>query len=251
MIEGSERSASIILVNTSKFHTTYLVYWTQKRQMSNGRFMDLPADNTEVPSASSVLRFSPKKISLSPNEKQTVRIVAKRKLGLTSGELRSHLTFQGKPGIDDDRYPFEIGPPIRSQYYHTFSVPVIVRQGSLDASAKITSLKLRKLVKEMGNMSYSARITLNGAGKNTSTGTLKVFWKRKKTSEFRQIGSRSNITLYPEAASVQFKVNLGIKNASDGFMRVIYEGTEEFKGQTFGTLNTTVKINDYKFQVDK
>ena len=248
ILEDKERSSSIILVNTSNLKMTFNVKWVQKRQMSNGRFMDLPPDNKEVARASAFLRFSPHKITLAPNEKQTVRIIKKGKIKIDSGELRSHLIFQSISDIDKNDYPFNVGPPIQSRLLRSYSIPVIIRKGKLDASAKITSIVLRKAVLDMGKISYNARLTLNGTGKNTAIGTLKILWKNKKKGDYRIVGNLSNVTLYPESASVHFKTRLNINNPSNGYMKVIYEGTNEFKGKTFGELEIPVQQNDFKFE---
>lgn len=249
VIQEKQKSASVILINMSNLTTTYQLHWVQKKQMPDGRLINIPSDSAEVRSASTLLKFSPHQITLAANRKQIVRIVLKEPIDFKARELRSHLSFLALSDIEKNDFPFNIGPPIQSQFMKSFSIPVIIRQGDLNASAKITSIKPRKAVVGMGNISYSSIITLSGAGVNTAIGTLKVLWKSNNSGDYRIIGNLNDVTLYPESTLVQFHVGLNIINPSKGYMKVIYAGTNEFKGTTFGEYEIPVLLSDFKFEI--
>lgn len=248
VIEGNQRSKSVILINTSNQTSTYQLHWTQKRQMPDGRFTNLPPESDEVRKASSLLKFSPHQFTLSPNKKQTVRIILKDKKNLKKGEFRSHLTFQPASDLDKNDYPFNMGPPQQNQLQQSFSIPVTIRQGKINASANITSINLRKTVLYMGKIAYNVKVTLSGTGENTAIGRLKALWKNKMKSEFNTIGASNNIVLYPESNSITFQIHLNIQNLSSGYMKITYEGTGEFLGTTFSELEIPVTLSDFKFE---
>ena len=245
VIEGEKKSASIILANTSTNKKSYDVIWKQQRLMPDGRFMELSSDSNEVGNASRFLRFSPNKITLLPGKKQTIRILARRKIKLSSRELRSHLTLQTISDIDSYDAPYNIGPPVQSRFENSYSIPVIVRQGKLDTNAQITSMLFRKLSSEKQN-NYYVRLTLNGTGRNTSTGRIVVSWKRRAQAGYQIIGNLPGISLYPESASVYFLIKLNLENEPRGFIKVAYEGTNEFTGQVFDVVERTVQSHEFR-----
>jgi len=241
VFEERERSASVNLINTSSATTTYRLRWVQKKQAANSRYINLPPDSNEVANATPMLRFSPRQVTLAPGEKQTVRIALRRKKDLNKGEYRSHLLFQALPnkGIESAN---QKNAKIKINLLLGFAIPVIVRQGKLNGEAKITDLQIEKS-ESKGKIFYGARVTIKRKGIHTTYGTLKVLWKPRLVATYKQIAILNNVALYPESSSVQYYTGLKDFKPNNGYMKIIYEGRQEYNGKTFDTLETQINKN--------
>ncbi|MDH3325309.1 MAG: fimbria/pilus periplasmic chaperone [Gammaproteobacteria bacterium] len=249
VFEDRDRSASVSLMNTQGKTTTYRLHWVQQKQTSNGKYSDLPSDSNEVPNASSMLRFSPRQVTLAPGEKQTVRISLRRKKGLTEPEYRSHLLFEALPKQDETTKPGG-GSRIKLNLLLGFSIPVIVRQGKLNAQASISNVTLMKTQeKNKGKNYYGARITLQRTGLHSAYGTIKVMWRNRSKNQFEQIGILNNVALYPE--SNQVTVHVGFKDFKEnsGDISISYSGKKEQQGINFDTFKRTITPKDFKLEL--
>ena len=244
VFEEKQRSASVNLINTTTQTNTYRLHWVQKRQREKGGYQDLPQNSNEVPNASSMLRFSPRQITLAPGEKQTVRISLRRKKGLETGEHRSYLLFQALPN-ETPASASEKGPKVKINLLLGFAIPVIVREGKINASATISGVVLTKTM-DKNKYVYGAQVNLKRSGPHTAIGSIKILWKKTKFEEYKQIGLLNNVSLYPEAPLVQNFVGLPDFKVSSGYMKITYEGQKEFEGKVFDTSETKVTQEDFK-----
>jgi len=241
-----DRSASVSLINTSNKTTTYRLHWVQKKQTINGDYIDLPSDSNDVPSAAPMLRFSPRQVTLAPGEKQTVRIALRRKQGLTHGEYRSHLLFQALPQ-ENENIQSGSGAHIKINLLLGFAIPVIVRQGKLQAQAKINRVEITKTI-ENGKAFYGARIAVQRSGPHTAYGTLKVHWKSRLNQNYKQVGILNNVALYPENNVIQYHAGLKDFNPTNGQIKVEYIGRKEFEGKEFDIMETRINSRDFKLE---
>lgn len=192
-----------------------------------------------MPPAAPMLRFSPRQVTLAPGENQTIRIAVRRKKNLTIGEYRSHLLLQALPNNTTENEN-DNGSKIKINLLLGFAIPVIIRQGKLNGTAKITNLEIQKS-DNRGKTNYGARITVKRNGAHTTYGTLKILWKPRLISRYEQIAILNNIALYPESSSVTYYVGLKKFKPNNGYMKIIYEGRKEYKGKIFDYLET--KLN--------
>jgi len=243
VLEERERSASVSLINTSNETRTYRLHWVQKKQTENGEYIDLPSDSNEVPNASSMLRFSPRQVTLSPGERQTVRIAARRKKGMKLGEYRSHLLFQALPKQEDIPQGGR-GARIKINLLLGFAIPVIIRQGALSASAKIRNVEITKTL-EKGKVFYGAKISVQRSGPHTAYGALKVFWKSRLNRSYEQVAILNNVALYPESNIVQYHAGLKDFRDTNGFFKVEYIGAKEYEGKMFDVMETRINTNEF------
>jgi len=247
VLEERERSASVNLINTASTRTTYRLHWVQKKQKPNGQYIDLPSNSNEIPNASSMLRFSPRQVTLEPGEKQTIRIAVRRHKNMTHGEYRSHLLFQALPNQDTEASSGK-GAKIKINLLLGFAIPVIVRQGKLNGTAKVANVEIKKTVQK-GKAFYGALITLKRGGSHTAYGSLKVMWKPRLTSAYKQVAILNNVALYPESNTIQYQAGLKDFKPNNGYIKVIYEGRKEYEGKTFDYLEA--KLNTQQITTTK
>lgn len=247
VFEERQRSASVNLINTSNQTNTYRLHWVQKKQGANGRFIDIPQKSNEVPSASPMLRFSPRQITLSPGEKQTIRIALRRKSGLKNAELRSYLLFQALPSEDEVTFGKRKGSRIKINLLLGFAIPVIVRQGKLNATASISEIKLRKSINK-NEYVYGVNLTLKRGGVHTVIGSVKILWKKRKSEKYKQVGILNNVSIYPEAPTIQHFVGLNDFKPSSGYLKISYEGQKEFEGKLLDVREMAITNSDFTIE---
>jgi hypothetical protein len=91
--------------------------------------------------------YAPRKVTLAPNEPQSIRIVARPPQGLPDGEYRVHLLFRAIPPAAPVAKPAAApakGLSFKLIPVYGVTIPVIVRLGNLDVQAGITNVHLDK-----------------------------------------------------------------------------------------------------------
>jgi P pilus assembly chaperone PapD len=149
VFEKNQRAAQIELINNGSKPATYRISLVNRRMTEGGKFE--PAD-TAAPDerfADSMLRYSPRQITLEPGTAQTVRVMLRKPAELAEGEYRSHLQFdklpdaEGSASIENQGVDGKgIGVVLNALVGAT--VPVIVRHGATSANVSLARLALQK-----------------------------------------------------------------------------------------------------------
>ena len=153
------RSTAVYVFNRGETAATYSITLVDRLMTPDGRFLTVdeamkdPADAAlaaTLQSAAGLIIHTPRRITLQPNESQTVRILAQRPGNLPAGEYRTHLTVTTVPpenygltaeqaagAANEGELSFRLLP------LFGISIPLIVRQGPADVRAAIESAQLR------------------------------------------------------------------------------------------------------------
>lgn len=136
IIGSSEDIAVVNVSNQSTEERRYDITMIDQVMKDDG--MTQKSDNFEY-SAARMLRFVPKRFSLKPGERQTVRVMARRPAGLADGDYHSHMLFREIPvnvktkeELEAERAAAQAGKStfeIRAIY--GIGVPVIVQSGTI------------------------------------------------------------------------------------------------------------------------
>jgi len=145
VFEGRSKSQVITLFNKGNKQTTYRMSFIQKRMTEEGELIDMVAEDGNF--ADGMIRFSPRSVILGPKQSQKVRLLLRKPAGLAMGEYRSHLMFLAIPSEDaglqiDSLNRKDNGVGIQLTPVFGVSIPVIVRQGTLDLDVNIARLNL-------------------------------------------------------------------------------------------------------------
>lgn len=232
-LADGERSTDVILINTSKATTTYRLDWLEKRAQHGGGYVDLTEQQAmEFPTASQMIRFSPRQVTLGPNERQTVRIAVRRPSDLVDGEYRSHLLFRALPPARNPDAPLPAQAASTAiNIMLNFAIPVVIRQGKMDYSVDMSGASITF---NPANQQGGVVVNLTRSGKHSMVGDLEAYWTPAGSSE-RLIAKSAEYSLWPELK--QNSANLiwvGTEFVPDsGKLRVVYKGTKDFRGTTF------------------
>ena len=226
------RTADVTLINTSKVTTTYRLEWAEKKAKPGGGYIDLsPSAAASFPIASSMLRFSPKQVTLKPGERQSVKLAIRRPQGLAAGEYRSHLSFKALPPktAEEGFLPKAASTTVNIVLH--FAIPVVIQQGNLDYSLAVNNAQIAyNPAKKDG----SVELSLSRSGMHSVIGHISAYWTPNGGQE-RLIAKQGDYNFWPELGTTT--TNLAWVGADfaagDGKLRVVYEGTKDFRDKVF------------------
>ncbi|WAJ70813.1 fimbrial biogenesis chaperone [Catenovulum adriaticum] len=233
VLDERQRSAKVTLINPTNQTRTYRIEWEEKIAKSIGGYKTLEKNgfaNSDIKLASPMLRVSPRQVTLQPNEKQSVRLMFRRPKSLTDSEYRSHLAFKPLPIQKKTNNSENSGVKIEIETLLAFTIPVIARQGSVDASVDINKIQV---IKNQQNTSAQVELTIDKAGKYSTTGNMLVYWKPTSGAAEQVVAQVHGYNIYPDQSQYQLSLDWPDFNAKQGSLRVEYIGKKEFNGQVF------------------
>ena len=227
VIEGRERFTNIVLVNTSQHEATYRIQWEQFIQVQDkgGYVRDEDADAMHL---KDFAIFTPRQITLKPQEKQTVRVAVRRPADLPDGEYKSHLKFQI---IDDgvtSNYDFPGSEPgenefrVAARVLASHSIPVVYRVGEHDVNIAIMNPSF-SLNPRSGKMLIE--LPVERSGLHGVIGVIEAYHTPHGGSE-ELISTLGNSSLYPEITRRLFKMVTNVNGLAPGNLRFVFKTAE-------------------------
>ncbi len=118
------------------------------------------------------LRYFPRRVTLAPNEAQTIRVQVTRTGNLEQGEYRSHMYFRAveeQTALGQEEAQEAEGISINIKTVFGISIPIIIRQGESTTQINLTDIQLNR---EGENPKLS--MVLNRSGNMSVYGNIKV-----------------------------------------------------------------------------
>ncbi|WP_179953330.1 fimbria/pilus periplasmic chaperone [Desulfobotulus mexicanus] len=134
VLEGRERSTTLMLINRSSEPVRYRIENTLVRQTITGANERVTDPSAEEEAILNMVRFSPRQVSIGANDVQTVRIMARKPAGLPAGEYRSHLLITNIPPQTKVEETEDIA--VKIDIVVSTSIPMIIRHGETSVSLK-------------------------------------------------------------------------------------------------------------------
>jgi P pilus assembly chaperone PapD len=169
VFEGRKRTAEVSLSNTGTARATFRVSLIRMDMEESGNFKERPLDPGSE-NMQSLFRFSPREVTLDPQETQTIRIQLRKPADLPDGEYRLHMVFRGVPPTTEAVSPKADGPKelsINLLPIYGIAIPLIVRQGEASAKASITDPTFDAATKHL-------QFKLNRSGNQSVFGDLRA-----------------------------------------------------------------------------
>jgi P pilus assembly chaperone PapD len=139
------RGTEIVLNNIGDEPATYRISVEFRRMTPEGNLVDVTDPTPQEKAAADMIVYAPRRVTLAPNEPQSIRIAARPPAGLPDGEYRVHLLFRAVPAptpvTASDAAPMK-GLRLKLNVEYGVTIPVIVRLGNLQATAGISDVKL-------------------------------------------------------------------------------------------------------------
>jgi hypothetical protein len=143
VLDGS-RGTEVVLNNIGAEPATYRISLEIKRMTAAGGLDEIAEDkaNPAEKTALDMIAFSPRRVTLPPNQPQVIRVGVRVPEGTPPGEYRAHMLFRAVPDATaavatDPKAPASGGVSIALTPIYGITIPVIVRVGDLGAEATI------------------------------------------------------------------------------------------------------------------
>lgn len=199
-----QRTAEIRLINTGSRAATYRISLIRLRMGEQGDEQEIRDGQSGERFADSLVRFTPREVTLEPHVAQTVRIAVCKPAGLETGEYRSHLLFRELPPPDvpagkskTDRVSVRLIPN------SDVSIPVIVRQGALRSRLLLQDSRLV----ESAPGEQAVEVTLRRQGDRSVYGDLEVAYLPAEGGRV-EVGGIQGVAVYTPNLSHVVRVPL-------------------------------------------
>ena len=160
IVLDGRRGTEVILNNIGDDVATYRISAELRRMTPDGRLSDVENPTATDKAAQDMIIFAPRRITLPPNQPQTIRISARAPEGLPDGEYRVHMLFRAVPPPRPAVAPQKVeGVAFQLTPIYGVTIPVIVRLGNLEARAGLANVRK---VTEGGKPAISLDISRTG-----------------------------------------------------------------------------------------
>ena len=148
IVLDGRKGTEIMLNNIGDDTATYRVSVEFRRMTEDGNLVEVTEPTAAEKTASDMIVYAPRRVTLAPRQPQSIRIAARAPQGLPDGEYRVHLLFRAVPTAKPVAPPPADEPMKGVQFrlipIYGVTIPVIVRLGNLDAKAGIANVHLER-----------------------------------------------------------------------------------------------------------
>ncbi|MGE4304184.1 MAG: hypothetical protein AB7E24_09155 [Novosphingobium sp.] len=206
VIDGRQRIATVGLYNKTAATGDYQITVNDMMMLADGQIVALdqvadPAARANVRTASQMLRWSPRRVTLHGNEAQTIRIMARTPPDLPPGEYRSHFAVIAAPPPDEVGFSIDqatkgtagakIGVTIVPRF--GISIPIILRVGE---TTLVSGMRDPAIV-TLENGARAMALTITRTGTRSSFGDIAV----TAAGADKPVAIAKGIGVYTEVAS--------------------------------------------------
>lgn len=203
--------AEVVLSNIGAEVATYRIGLELRRMTASGDLEDIDAQ-TATPEQKALLdmfRYAPRRITLPPNQPQSVRISARPPAELPDGEYRVHMSFRAIPSTRaveaSAEAPADGGFSIQLTPIYGITIPLIVRKGQLTASATLSN---PAVVRDAGHAYL--KLDLARTGNRSLYGEIRVTTPGADAPAFLARG----VAIYPEVSRRTLHLSLSSEQAT-------------------------------------
>lgn len=196
VVLDGRRGTEVILNNIGNEEATYRITLELRRMNDKGRLDDVDpvAASEKEKSVLGIIRYAPRRVTLPPNQPQSIRIGMQPTDTLPDGEYRAHMLFRAIPKTPPADAAQEAGNDLKIQLIPIYgiSIPIIVRKGNLEATAALSNVHIGK-----DNEGPTLEFMLSRKGDKSVFGEIHV----TKPGVAEPISIAKGIAIYPEVAS--------------------------------------------------
>jgi P pilus assembly chaperone PapD len=239
VVLDGRRGAEVILNNIGAEEATYRISLELRRMTDNGKLDEITPEtaNDKEKAALEIIRFAPRRVTLPPNQPQSIRIGMQATETLPDGEYRAHMLFRAIPKTPEataEESPAN-GLKINLIPVYGVTIPVIVRKGELKATAAIANAEIARNAEGVQALQFD----LARSGERSVFGEVHV----NKPGVAEPLMVAKGIAVYPELASRQ--VSLPVDDATaakvKGEVVISYYEAPEAGGGLITQLRTVLR----------
>jgi P pilus assembly chaperone PapD len=237
VLDGA-RGTEIILDNIGDAPATYRISLELRRMNAAGTLdnVSVTAANEKEAKALAIISYAPRRIVLVPNQPQAIRIGIRAPQGLPDGEYRAHMLFRAIPDAKPATAATTAsgGMSVALVPIYGVTIPIIIRQGSLKATAGMSDARLVRTANGGALM-----LNLSRAGDRSTFGRIRVL----KAGKSQPVFEAGGIAIYPEVTkrAVEFGLPEAALAALVGPVTIQYIEDPEAGGKVLAELQTVLR----------
>ena len=238
VLDGS-RGTEVVLNNIGAEPATYRISLEIKRMTAEGGLAEVDeADATpQEKAALGMIAFSPRRVTLPPNQPQVIRVGVRVPEGTPPGEYRAHMLFRAVPDAVPATAPKQgggTGVSIALTPIYGITIPVIVRIGDLGAEATIGEARVADT-----RDGPAFEFDLSRSGNRSVYGDIEV--TRPGVAEPLLVAR--GIAVYPEVGErrVSLRVPAEVATTLKGPVHIRYSEDRELGGGTIDEVDRVVR----------
>lgn len=192
VLDDRARSAEVVLNNIGERPATYRISLEVKRMTAEGELVDVEQPSAADAQAIEMVSYAPRRVTLAPGQPQAIRIAARKPEGLPDGEYRVHMLFRAVPDAatpEPEGTTPQGGFSIQLTPIYGITIPVIVRQGALTATAGVAGAQIAA-----GEDGPQLEVELTRSGDRSTYGDIRVL----KAGHAKPVFLARGVAVYPE-----------------------------------------------------
>lgn len=238
--DASERAASVYVFNQGDAPATYTVELVDRVMQPDGQIVAAAELTTPSPlgmSAADFIQYTPRRVTLQPRESQVIRIRVRPPATGAAREYRTHLTVTALPPEDSGFTASQAAAPgtdeVALQVVALFSVsiPLILREGDVDARAGIDSVV--RLAPVEGAPNGAIQLDLLRLGTNSVYGDVQIY--AGQGSRERLVTAVRGVAVYPEIDRRTVVAPLSEALPAGELLRIVYVDDDAQPGSALAT----------------
>jgi hypothetical protein len=241
VFEDRTRTAQVTLMNNGTESGNYRISFINQNMTDDGEFEPV-ADGATGNFSDSMIRYSPRQITLPAGQSQVVRLMLRKPRDLEDGEYRSHMLFQSLPKANKNNLESAANKKVKNITVEIIpivgiSIPVIVRKGNV--SSEVTLGNATIIAGDKNNPKTRVKVDIHREGNSSAYGDFRVI--HTPTNGLPTvIGLSNGVAIYtPNTVRhyeipVTFPPNVKI---TDGNLRIVF--LESGKNESNGLIAET------------
>lgn len=221
--DNSIKSNSLSIRNTANKPIKYSIKIIHQDMNENGILFSIDLQQVSERSAKKMLRYSPRRGVIQPQEVQAVRFRLRKPANLAAGEYRAVLKITSQIINDNKGAGIQIVPKL------SYNIPIIVRNGKLQASSTLENPHLI-----MQNSQATIQLWQTLSGNRSLFGDFFVLDKNNN-----EVGRINGIGVY--LPLTRRKVNIPLTPDAQGELTIHYQEQREYGGNI--RAETAININ--------
>jgi hypothetical protein len=222
ILDGS-RGTEVVLNNIGSEPATYRISLEIKRMTALGGLDEIDEGdaNAAEKAALEMISFSPRRVTLPPNQPQVIRVGVRLPEGTPPGEYRAHMLFRAVPDAApaaDPAKPASTGVSIALTPIYGITIPVIVRVGDLGAEASIGEARVIDTVDGPAfafDLARSGNRSVYGDIEVTRPGLAEPLLLARGIAVYPEVGQRQVALRVPAELAAKLKGPVRIRYTED------------------------------------
>jgi P pilus assembly chaperone PapD len=238
IVLDGRRGTEVILNNIGAEEATYRISLELRRMNEIGKLDDVApeAANEKEKAALEIVRFAPRRVTLPPNQPQSIRIGLQGTEALPDGEYRAHLLFRAIPKAAEATVEDAPANGLKISLIPVYGVtiPVIIRKGNLKATAAVAGAEIIR-----NTEGAELRFNLERKGDRSVFGEIHV----TKPGVSEPLLVVKGIAVYPErdSRSVTLPLSTEVLAKMQGEVVISYYEAPEAGGALIAQLRTVLR----------